>query len=459
LLALHCNKKKEKKSVSFPFLSLQKMTTEKNIDFYYESGIPGVASPLQLPTLLEDEKRLMRITSILEQDKVPETIENQTTEGTEQMDGVEKVSSANEVKKRGGYRLYTEEQIAKLLYLKTELCMTTAEAARSTGIVQSTAYSMVKKYEADPQHRLPIKTYTGRMGPQPILSEIHTSHIIQYIEKNPTAAIDDVMDSLCASFENLELAKSTVHNHIKEKCGFTLKRVEKIPQQRNSIQTVDKRADWAAKWINSDMNFLTNCVFIDEAGFYLHMIRNVAWSKKGEAAKVQVPNSRATSITIFGAICSAGIIDLTLRKPRVVKKRKLASGKMSRAKVSEGTTTEDYLEFIDGLIEIMKEKGFSGYYFVMDNAPIHSAQKVEEKLTEAGHYCVFLPPYSPFLNPIEEFWSKLKSAVKRDRLNEDSLLSDKLREASKKISLQDLHGWITHSTEFFSRCMNKEIDL
>jgi hypothetical protein len=142
--------------------------------------------------------------------------------------------------------------------------MTTAAAARSTGIVQSTAYSMVKRYEADPQHRLPFKAYTGRMGPQPILSENHTSHVIKYIEDNPTAVIDDVLSSLCATFENLELTKSTVHNHIKEKCGFTLKRAEKIPQQRNSIETVDKRVDWAAKWINSDMNFLTNCVFIDE---------------------------------------------------------------------------------------------------------------------------------------------------------------------------------------------------
>jgi hypothetical protein len=187
------------------------------------------------------------------------------------------------------------------------------------------------------------------------------------------------------------------------------------------------------------MNFLTNCVFIDEAGFYLHMTRNVAWSEKGEPATVKVPSTRATSITIFGAICSAGIVDLTLRKPRVIKKRKLASGKMSRAKVAEGTKSEDYLEFLDGLIEVMKAKGFSGYYFVMDNAPIHSTQKVEEKLTKAGHHCVFLPPYSPFLNPIEEFWSKLKSTIKRDRLNEDELLSHRLKEASKTITLLDLY--------------------
>jgi hypothetical protein len=77
------------------------MTTENNIDFFYESGVRGVTSPLQLPILLEDEKRLMRITSILDQRNVPETTENEITNESEQMDGVEEVNNANQVVKKG----------------------------------------------------------------------------------------------------------------------------------------------------------------------------------------------------------------------------------------------------------------------------------------------------------------------------------------------------------------------
>ena len=45
----------------------------------------------------------------------------------------------------------------------------------------------------------------------------------------------------------------------------------------------------------------------------------------------------------------------------------------------------------------------------MDNAPIHTPAKIRD-LVESRHYkCLYLPPYSPFLNPIEEFWSKVKA--------------------------------------------------
>jgi hypothetical protein len=193
------------------------MTSENNIEFFYESGVPGVSSPLQQPTIDDDdENRLMRITSILDIGQTVETTNNATIDKAEEMDGVEKINSENKVeKKRGGYRSYTDEQIAKFFHLKIELCMSTAAAARSTGIIERTAYNMVKRYEADHQNRLPTKMYPARMGPEPILSENHTNHIIKYLEGNPTAVINDVVDSLCTTFENL-------NDHIKKKCCFTL---------------------------------------------------------------------------------------------------------------------------------------------------------------------------------------------------------------------------------------------
>ncbi|KAG1144472.1 hypothetical protein G6F37_012293 [Rhizopus arrhizus] len=50
------------------------------------------------------------------------------------------------------------------------------------------------------------------------------------------------------------------------------------------------------------MNFDNNCVFLDEAGFNLHMTRTRGWFKKGAPAKSTVPASKGTTITILGAI-------------------------------------------------------------------------------------------------------------------------------------------------------------
>lgn len=46
-----------------------------------------------------------------------------------------------------------------------------------------------------------------------------------------------------------------------------------------------------------------------------------------------------------------------------------------------------------------------GYYLVMDNASIHKSQPMQRKIEKRGYNIMYLPPYSPELNPIEQFWA------------------------------------------------------
>ena len=50
----------------------------------------------------------------------------------------------------------------------------------------------------------------------------------------------------------------------------------------------------------------------------------------------------------------------------------------------------------------------------MDNASFHHSEKITEMCFEAGVRLLYLPPYSPDLNPIEEFFSELKSYIKQN---------------------------------------------
>ncbi|STZ09680.1 Uncharacterised protein [Moraxella caprae] len=45
----------------------------------------------------------------------------------------------------------------------------------------------------------------------------------------------------------------------------------------------------------------------------------------------------------------------------------------------------------------------------MDNAPFHKNKRIQKLLNRHGHRLLFLPPYSPDLNPIEYKWSQAKS--------------------------------------------------
>lgn len=54
-----------------------------------------------------------------------------------------------------------------------------------------------------------------------------------------------------------------------------------------------------------------------------------------------------------------------------------------------------------------------GYTIVMDNAKFHKSGKIAELIAAAGCKLLFLPPYSPRLNPIENHWSPLKTDIKK----------------------------------------------
>jgi transposase len=49
---------------------------------------------------------------------------------------------------------------------------------------------------------------------------------------------------------------------------------------------------------------------------------------------------------------------------------------------------------------------------VMDNASFHKSKRTKELIEKAGCKLVYLPPYSPDLNPIERFWSWLKGKIR-----------------------------------------------
>jgi transposase len=104
-----------------------------------------------------------------------------------------------------------------------------------------------------------------------------------------------------------------------------------------------------------------------------------------------------------------------------------------------------------------------GHYLVMDNAPIHTPVKVRELIESRGYRCLYLPPYSPFLNPIEEFWSKVKAGVRRNSLTADDRLSDRICESVQMVTRADCQAWIRMRCHSFqgvrvklSTCENSE---
>lgn len=61
---------------------------------------------------------------------------------------------------------------------------------------------------------------------------------------------------------------------------------------------------------------------------------------------------------------------------------------------------------------------------VMDNATFHKSSLMQEQIKSAGHVLVYLPPYSPDLNPIEHKWAQAKSLRRKHSCTINSLFKD-----------------------------------
>lgn len=184
--------------------------------------------------------------------------------------------------------------------------------------------------------------------------------MISFFDENPSAYIQDAIDDLTTSFAGLEIRKSRVAEFMKEECNLSIKTVSRHPVARNSEKTMQERAEWVQKWINDSMDYLKNCIFIDESGFDINMRRSRGWATRGSPAVITIPPARAVSHTIIGAISVFGFVNISLREPGNVKRRKVVGATKrkspeDRISVPKGTTSGHYLNFINDTMDIMHE--------------------------------------------------------------------------------------------------------
>jgi transposase len=86
-----------------------------------------------------------------------------------------------------------------------------------------------------------------------------------------------------------------------------------------------------------------------------------------------------------------------------------------------------------------------GEIVVWDNLPAHKSPTVVHGIEQAGCQVLFLPPYSPEMNPIEKLWSKVKSVLRSIAARTQETLIDALDSALNTITLSDIHNWFINA--------------
>ena len=116
------------------------------------------------------------------------------------------------------------------------------------------------------------------------------------------------------------------------------------------------------------------------------------------------------------------------------------NGETAYTTYSGGTTREKFLDYLKNvLIPTLHE----GDVVVMDNMRTHHVKEVQMLLQEANIKLLYLPAYSPDLNPIENMWSKIKAILRKLKIRSLSLLPQGIAEAFSLIHPSDCVGWFS----------------
>ena len=82
-------------------------------------------------------------------------------------------------------------------------------------------------------------------------------------------------------------------------------------------------------------------------------------------------------------------------------------------------------------------------YVIMDNLRTHHCNFVGELIRAKGAIPLYLPPYSPDLNPIEKMWAKMKSILRKWRIRIKDKLIPAILQALNLVTPSDCQGWFT----------------
>ncbi len=162
-------------------------------------------------------------------------------------------------------------------------------------------------------------------------------------------------------------------------------------------------------------------VFVDEMGSNTSLHELYAYSPRGERAYCSVARNRGKNTTLISSMSLSGM------GPSMV-----VEGGVN------GAVFETYLQRM--LLPALEE----GDVMVMDNLRVHKSERVRELIEHAGVEVLYLPPYSPDFNPIEEAFSKIKNLVRKAGARVREALVEALGMALSEVSEEDALGFFEH---------------
>lgn len=161
-------------------------------------------------------------------------------------------------------------------------------------------------------------------------------------------------------------------------------------------------------------------VFLDESGINTNMTRFYGRAKGKKRVYDYVLAKRIKRTTLLSSVRLDGTLAYTFFQGAL-------NGKI----------------FLDYIQNILVKTLNKGDIVIMDNLNCHKVKGVAEAIKSAGAYVLYLPPYSPDMNPIEMMWSKIKSLLRKWKARSSETLNQFIEAAFLAITTENIDHWFS----------------
>ena len=159
-------------------------------------------------------------------------------------------------------------------------------------------------------------------------------------------------------------------------------------------------------------------IFLDESGAKTNLTRRCGRALKGQRVHAAVPHGHWNTTTLIGAM--------------------RLDGSTACMTIEGAADTEVFQAYVRGVLGPTLRPGD---VVIMDNLSLHKSEPTLSLIAQSGAQILFLPAYSPDLNPIEKMWSKVKSRLRTAEARTQEALLEAIASALQSVTRQDAMNW------------------
>jgi hypothetical protein len=329
-------------------------------------------------------------------------------------------------------------------------------------INRNTVNTCIKKYKKTNQI---TKRHKGGNKKKDTVSDGIKKYIIELQNKDSTMRLLDIQNTIHDNSPPLSPPPPSINTiwRILRAAGFRTHQLQNLPVARNTLVTKENRKKWVEE-VGSKL-IPNNCIFIDESPFSFCITRTRGRSIKNTPATTTVPQIKGKNHTLIAAISPTfGLLyyEIKLTEPDIIFKRKKSKKKIKTA--PKGVNRDIFRSFLINLFQKLHSSSSSSsasssssssipFQFLYDNCRIHKGD-IEDLVHQTGYDYIYLPAWSPVLNPIEYCFSKWKFVYRRLKPKTENEVDEAIKKSALDISPSDCMNWFNHCKSLYKNCID-----